>query len=374
MSIEIRRVESRRDLRKFINFQVELQKNYPNWVPALFLDELNTLSKDKNPAFEFCEAEYWLAYRDGKIVGRIAGIINQRVVEKWGKKSGRFGWMDFIEDFEVAEALVKTVEDWARSKGMEFVNGPLGFTDLDKEGLLIEGFDELGTMPMIYNPPYYPEYLERLGYGKDVDWLEFEVKIPDTVPEKATRVQGLISERSKIHLYDWKTTRVLKNQYAMPIFDLVDRAYAHLYGTTPLSEKQKEAYTEQYLGFADPRFVKLVVDAEDKLVAFGVAIPDLSRALQKCGGRLFPFGWYYFLRTLKHPEKIDMLLVAVEPSNTAHGAVAFLMSSIITSCTRAGVRLAETSGELEDNHQVRSLWNDFEHRQHKRRRAYLKKL
>jgi hypothetical protein len=374
MSIEIRRVESRRELRSFINFPLGLQKNYPNWVPALYVDEMNTLDRKKNPAFEFCEAEYWLAYKDGKLAGRIAGLINRRVIEKWGKKSARFGWMDFIEDYEVAEALVKTVEAWALAKGMDFVNGPMGFTDLDKEGLLIEGFDELGTMPMIYNPPYYPVFLERLGYAKDIDWLEFEVKVPDSIPEKAKRIQNLIAQRSGIHLYEWKTPRELKEKYAKALFDLVDQAYAHLYGTSPLSERQIDAYISQYLGFADPRFIKVVVDKEDKLVAFGISIPDLSKALQKGRGRLFPFGWYHLLRALKKPTTIDFLLIAVQPQTTARGAVAFLMSSLIESCIQAGVKKAETSGELETNHQVQSLWNDFEHRQHKRRRAYLKKL
>ncbi len=374
MSIEIHRVESKRDLRKFINFPLQLQKDYPNWVPSLFLDEMNTLSKGKNAAFEFCDAEYWLAYKDGKLAGRIAALVNKRVIEKWGKKSARFGWFDLIDDFEVAKALIETAEAWGRSRGMELMNGPMGFTDLDKEGLLIEGFDELGTMPMLYNPPYYPFYLERLGYSKDVDWLEFEVTVPTSIPDKVKRVQNLIAKRNGIHLYEWKKAKELKRKYARSIFELIDEAYSHLYGTSPLSERQVDAYIAQYLGFADPRFIKVAVDKDEKLVAFGISIPNLSRALQKGRGRLFPIGWYHLLRALRKPDTIDFLLIAVKPETAARGAIAFLMASLIDSCIEAGVKKAETSGELESNVEVQSLWNDFEHRQHKRRRAYVKKL
>jgi hypothetical protein len=374
MSIEIRRVESEGQLRKFIKFPFRIFKGNPNWIPPFFMDEFNTLSKKRNPAFEFCEAEYWLAYRDGVPVGRIAGIINHRYVEKWGNKYARFGWMDFIEDFDVAAALVKTVEDWARSKGMVAMNGPLGFTDLDKEGLLVEGFNELGTMPMIYNHPYYPEFLERLGYKKDIDWLEFEVKVPDSIPEKVTRVQELITKRQGIHLYDWKKPSELKRKFGKPIFHLIDEAYAHLYGTTPLSERQVEAYIAQYLGFADPRFIKIVVDRDNSLVAFGASIPSLSRALQKSKGQILPFGWIHLLMALKKPKSIDMLLIAIDPKKKSLGAVAFLITSMITSCQQAGVVSAETAAELETNFEVQSLWKDYERRQHKRRRAYLKML
>jgi hypothetical protein len=374
MPIEIRRVENERQLRKFIKFQYSIQPRFPNWVPSLFIDELNTLSKKRNAAFEFCEAEYWMAYKDGKLAGRIAALVNHRYIEKWGKKAGRFGWFECIEDFEVAEALLKTAEDWARSKGLEYMNGPLGFTDMDKEGLLIEGYDELGTMPMIYNPPYYPEFIERLGYKKDVDWLEFEVHVPSEIPEKAIRVQELVQKRSGLRIAEWKSPKDLKKRYAKAVFELVDKAYGHLYGTTPLSDRQKDAYVSQYLGFVDPRFTKIIVDKNDKLVAFGIALPSLSRAIQKGGGRLFPFGWYHILHALKHPVSLDMYLIAMDPEESSLGAVALLMTSIITSCKEAGIKTAETAGELETNHQVQSLWRDYEKRQHKRRRAYIKQL
>jgi len=374
MPIEIRRVETKRDLRTFINLPLTIYKGNPCFVPAIQFDEFATLSKDKNPAFEFSEAEYWLAYKDGKLAGRIAALINNRYIEKWGNKYGRFGWVEFIEDFEVAEALFKTAEDWLRSKGMVGVNGPMGFTDLDKEGLLIEGFDEVGSMPMIYNHPYYPEYIERLGYAKDVDWLEYEVKVPDSIPDKVTHVQEIVSKRTGIHIHEWKTTSELKRRFAKDIFALVDEAYAHLYGTSPLSPRQVDAYVNQYLGFADPRFTKVVVDNDGKLVAFGIVFPSLTRALQKSQGRLFPFGWIHFLKAMKHPTGIDMLLIATDPRHKAPGAVAFLMTALIKSCLAAGVKTAETAGELETNYQVQSLWKGYERRQHKRRRAYIKIL
>ena len=374
MPVEIRRVESDRGLKAFIQFQYDLYKGNAYAVPPLYFDELNTLSKKRNPAFEFCEAEYWMAYKDGKAVGRVAGIYNPRYVEKWGLKNARFGWIDFIDDPEVSEALLRTVEDWARSKGMEGIVGPMGFTDADKEGMLVEGFEELGTMPMIYNYPYYREHLERLGYAKDVDWLEFEVKVPEWIPEKALRVQELISKRSGIRLLDWKSKRQLKRDYAKPLFHLLDEAYAGLYGTVPMTEKQVDVYIKQYLGFVDPRFTKLVVDEKGELIAFGIAMPSLSRALQKGGGRLFPFGWLHLLRALAKPEGLDLYLIAVKQEYQSRGVIAFMMTSLTQDCIKAGIKTAETAGELESNHAVQSLWKDFERRQHKRRRAYFKKL
>lgn len=374
MPVEIRHVETRRDLKAFIQFQLDLYRGNPYAIPPLFFDELNTLRKDRNPAFEFCEAEYWLAYKEGRVVGRIAGIYNRPYIEKWGMKNARFGWVDFVDDPEVSEALFRTVEDWARAKGMEGIIGPMGFTDADKEGMLIEGFEELGTMIMIYNYPYYQKHLERLGYAKDVDWLEFEVKVPESVPEKALRVQELISKRSGVHLYEWKTQKELKEKFGKPLFHLLDEAYEGLYGTVPMTERQVEAYIKQYLGFVDPRFTKIVVDEKDELIAFGVAIPSLSHALQKAHGRLFPFGWYHILRALKLPESLDLFLVAVKKEYKARGVIAFMMTSLTLDCIKAGLKTAETAGELEANHEVQSIWKDFERRQHKRRRAFIKKL
>lgn len=374
MSMEIRRVSDSKDLKTFIRVPFSIYEGSPYWVPPLFFDESNTLRKDLNPAFEFCEAEYWIAWKDGRPVGRIGAIVNLRAMEKWGNKNARFGWIDFIEDFEVAKALVETAETWARSKGMEALVGPMGFTDLDREGMLVEGFQELGTFAMIYNHPYYPQYLERLGYVKEVDWLEFEVKTPPAIPEKALRVQELISKRSGIRLYEWKSKKKLLSRYGKDIFHLIDEAYSKLYGTFPLTESQVDAYIKQYLGFVDPRFVKIVVDAEENLVSFGICMPSLSRAMQKARGSLLPFGWFHLLRALKKPTTIDMYLIAVRPDYMNRGVIAFLMTSLAESCIRAGVKTSETNAELETNHQVQSIWKDFDRRQHKRRRAFKKVL
>ncbi|TXT49262.1 MAG: hypothetical protein FD137_725 [Spirochaetes bacterium] len=374
MGIEIRTVESPRDLKAFITFPEKLYSSTPQWVPAPVFDEINTLRRDKNPAFEFCESAYWTAWKDGAMVGRVAGIINHRYIEKWSHRYARFGWIDFIEDFEVAKALVGVVENWARSKGMEAVHGPLGFTDLDREGLLVEGFQERSTFATIYNFPYYPEYLERLGYAKDIDWVEFLVQTPDSIPEKLLRVNELLSKRSGVRLVEWTTRRDLKRRFAKEIFGLIDDAYAELYGTTPLSERQVKAYVNQYLGFVDPRFTKVLVDAEGKLAGFAITVPNLSEPLNRHKGKLFPFGWISLLRALKNPTTIDMLLVAVRKEYVARGVVALLMTALNDSAIKAGIKFAETNPELETNLAVQNLWKDFSKRQHKRRRVYLKRL
>ena len=374
MSVEIRKVTSRAELKAFAVFPETLYGDEPNWVPAVLFDDINTLRRDKNPAFEFCEAEYWTAWKDGKMAGRIAGIINRRYVEKWGKKYARFGWIDFIEDFDVAQALVATVEEWARSKGMEGMHGPLGFTDLDREGMLVEGFEERATFATIYNYPYYPLYLERLGYSKDVDWIEFMVQTPEAIPEKLLRVNEIIAKRSGVRIAEWKSRKQLIKNYANQLFELLDEAYAGLYGTTPLSRRQVEAYIDQYLGFVDPRFTKILVDEAGKLAGFAITIPNLSDALHRSRGRLFPFGWIRLLIALKRPKTMDMMLIAVRKEYVARGVVALLMTSLNQSAIENGIKFSETNPELETNIAVQGLWKDYPKRQHKRRRVYLKNL
>ncbi len=374
MSVEIKKVESAADLRRFIDFPLRLYKNEPNYVPAPRLDEMRTLRKDKNPAFEFCEAEYWTAWREGKIVGRIAGIINHRAIERWGKAWARFGWIDFIDDIEVTAALLETVEKWAIAKGMAAVHGPLGFTDLDREGMLIEGFDEMATLATIYNFPYYPEYLEKLGYKKDTDWLQFQIFTPKEIPEKVQRVTELLAKRSGVHLYEWTDKKVIVQKYGKQLFSLIDETYSGLYGTTPLSERQVNAYIKQYLGFVDPRFTKILVDTHDQLIGFGISMPSLSKAFIKSRGRLFPFGWFYVLQALKHPKIADLYLVAVKPEYQARGVLAILMNEMQRSALEAGIEYAETNLELEDNIKVQSIWKDYPKRQHKRNRVYKKDI
>ena len=372
MKVEIKRVESLKDLKAFVRLPYSIYKGDPYWVPPLDMDDLTTLRKDKNPAFEYCEAEYWMAYSGGKAVGRIAGIINNRVIEKWGRKYARFGWIDFVEDFEVASALVKTVEDWAKSKGLEGLCGPLGFTDLDKEGMLIEGFDQVGTYATNYNKAYYPEYLGRLGYAKDIDWIEFRVKTPDSIPEKLQRVTEIISKRTGARIYEWKNKNDLVKRYGGQLFELLDKAYEGLYGTCPLTEGQVQYYIKTYLGFVDPRFTKVLIDRDDRLIGFGVAMPSLSAAAQRAKGRLLPIGFIHFLMAMRKPEVIDMYIVAISPEYQERGAIALIMNSLNRDAIKAGVKFSETNVELETNYKVHGIWKDYEKVQHKRRRAFIK--
>jgi GNAT superfamily N-acetyltransferase len=374
MSVEIRPVESVKELKAFIRFPYSIYGGDPCWVPPLDLDDLTTLRKDKNPAFEYCEAAYFMAYRDGKAVGRIAGIVNRRVVEKWGKKYARFGWIDFVEDIEVARALLGAVESWARSKGMVGLQGPLGFTDLDREGMLVEGFDRQGTYATNYNRAYYPQFLEKLGFAKDIDWIEFRVSTPAEIPEKVRRVEELISKRTGVRLYDWKSKKELVRRYGGQLFELIDEAYAGLYGTCPLTEAQVKFYIDTYLGFVDARFTKILVDAEERLVGFGISMPSLSTAAQRSRGRLLPLGWLRFLLALRHPETIDMYLVAIKPEYQERGVLAIIMNALNASAIEAGVKYSETNPELETNYKVHGIWKGYEHFQHKRRRSYLKLL
>jgi hypothetical protein len=374
MGIEIRRIEDRKGLKAFIRFPHSIYEGDPNWVPPLDMDDLITLGKDTNPAFEYCEAEYWMAYSDGVAVGRIAGIINRRVIEKWGRKLARFGWIDLVEDFEVARALLGAVEDWARSKGLEGVCGPLGFTDLDREGMLVEGFDRQGTYATNYNRPYYPQYLERLGYAKDVDWIEFRIKTPDEIPEKVQRVQEIITKRTGVRVYEWKDKRHLVKRYGHQLFELIDEAYSGLYGTCPLTEGQMNYYIKTYLSFVDSRFTKVIVDPEGRLVGFGISMPSLSRAAQKAGGRLLPLGWLHFLLALRKPEVIDMYLVAIKKEYQERGVLALIMNALNRSAIDSGVKFSESNPELETNFQVHGVWKGYEKEQHKRRRVFAKKI
>ena len=374
MAVEIKRVVTRGDLRKFILFPFSIYRGNPYWVPPLLMDEYNSLSRKRNPSFEYCEAEQWLAYKGGKLVGRIMGIINPKAIEKWGARNARFGWVDFIDDMEVAGALFRTVEEWALEHGLEGIQGPMGFIDTDPEGMLIEGFEELGTLPMIYNHPYYPEMIGKLGYVKDVDWLEFEIACPTEIHEKVLRVNDLVLKRSGLHIAQVKNRRELARRYGKQLFEVIDDAYSELYGTTPLNEKQVDALIKQYLGFVSLQYAKIVVDEHDRAAAIGIAMPSLSRALQKSRGRIFPIGWIHLLHALRKPEGIDLYLVATRKEYQNRGLNALLMTEITKAAMENGVKYAETSGELETNEKVQQLWRYYDARQHKRRRVFVKSL
>ena len=373
MAVEIKEVSGRSDLKKFVKFPCKLYEGNKYFVPPLFFDEMNTLRRDKNPAFEFCEAKYWLAFRDGKITGRIAGILNQKYVEQWKNRYLRFGWIDFIDDQQVANTLFDTVENWAQSKGMTAVHGPLGFTDMDNEGTLIEGFEELGTMATIYNYPYYPKHLERCGYKKDADWVEFAVKPPQKVPEIIERIAERIKEKNNLTVLKINKAKELL-PYANEIFEVLNNTYKDLYGFVQLSEKQIAMYIKQYFGFIRPEYVPVVLDSEGKVAAFGITMPSLSIALQKAKGRLFPFGFLYILQAMRKNDRADLYLVAVRHDLQDKGVNAILIHEMNKTFLKEKIIEVETNPELENNLKVQAQWKLMEKRQHKRRRCYIKYL
>ncbi|MBU1299770.1 MAG: hypothetical protein KJ963_03845 [Bacteroidetes bacterium] len=373
MKTNIQEVKSKKDLKKFIRFPFDLYKNNPYWIPPMIHSELQTFQPKKNPAFDYCDAKYWLAYRENIIVGRIVGIINHRSIEIWKKKNARFGWIDFIDDFEVSKILLETVENWAKSKGMEAVHGPLGFTDMDHEGMLIEGFNELGTLATIYNHTYYPIHMESHGYVKDADWMEYEVKVPTSIPEKAEKIAQIVLERKKIKVLKFKKSKDLL-PYAHKLFKVLNESFVNLYSFVSLTDKQINLYVKQYFPNIVPDFVKVLIDEKDEVAGFVIAMPSLSRAMQKTKGRMLPFGFIHFLKALKSNKYIDLYLGAIRPDLQGKGADALLMTELAKTCIERGIISAETNPELEENVKVQSHWKYFESRQHKRRRCYIKYL
>jgi GNAT superfamily N-acetyltransferase len=376
MSVNVVKVETRKQLKKFIRFNYELYKDCPYSVPELYEDTMNTLRKDRNAAFEFCDADYFLAYRDGEIVGRIAAIINRRANEKWGHNAVRFGWVDFIDDKEVADALFTTVEKWGRERGMTEIHGPLGFTDMDPEGMLIEGFDRIGTMETIYNYPYYPAHMERMGFSKDADWVEYLMKVPEKRWEKAVRVSAIVERKYNLRILRCRTRSELAKRYGKQIFNLINECYTELYGYSELSEKQIEQYISMYLPVIDMRLASFVVDKDNNLIALGISIWSLADALRKAKGKMLPFGWWHMLKALfiKHPKRLDFLLVAVKPEYQSKGVFAMIFNELLGNFIEMGLEDVESNPELEDNKKMQSQWDDFEKEQHKRRRAFKKAL
>ncbi len=373
--IIIKEVKTLKELKQFINFEYNLYKNNKYWVPPLFDDEFKTLRKDKNPAFDHCEAVYYTAWKNGKMVGRIAGIIQHNYIKKLGNKYARINWFDFIDDFDVSRTLLNKVEQWAKEKGMVAINGPLGFTDLDYEGLLIEGFEELNTMATIYNYPYYIEHYEKLGFKKDADWVEFEIKVPDKIPEKADKLSRIVAERFKLHLLQAKSVKeILDKGYGKQIFEVIEKAYANLYGVTELTPKQVDYYIKSYFSFINLDFLKFIANENEEIVGLVIAMPSLNRALQKAKGKLFPFGFIHLLYALKKPRYIDLLLGAVLPEYQSKGVDALMMTELTRTCIKDGIISAESNPELEVNEKVQSHWKYFNARQHKRRRAFLKMI
>ena len=376
MAVTIIPVKTRKELKQFISFNYELYKNNPYSVPDLYEDMLGTLDPKRNPAFDFCEAECFLAMRDGKIVGRVAAIINKRANEKWNINAVRFGWIDFIDDQEVSKALLDTVEQWGRERGMSEIQGPLGFTDLDPEGMLIEGFDRISTMATIYNYPYYPIHMEKLGYEKDTDWIELLIKVPERVPEKFERIANMVAKRFELKVAKFKSNRELERRYGKEIFELINKSYAPLYGFSALDDRQIEQYIKMYLPLVDRRMIALITDKNEKLVGVGITIASLAEALQKAKGRLFPFGWFHIVKALflKRPTRLDFLIVAIDPEYQGKGVNAIIINEILPNYIKMGFKEVESNPELENNEKVQAQWEIFDKEQHKRRRAYKKSI
>ena len=376
MSVTIKKVTTRRELKTFVRFANRLYKGNPYYVPCMPFDDMNTLDSNKNGAFEFCKAEYYLAYKDNKLVGRVAAIINYKANQSWKVDQVRFGWIDFIDDLEVSKALLDAVVAFGKARGMKQIVGPLGFTDFDPEGMLVEGFDRVSTMALIYNYPYYPEHLKKLGYVKETGWVEYRITIPEQLPEKHVKFAEIVEDRYNLKVRKLTKRQIRTENYGRKLFQLINETYCNLYGYSLLSEKQIDQYVDQYLGLIDLRMVSFIENEEGELVAAGVSMPSLSKPLQKCGGNLFPIGWWYLIKNmyLKKPDTLDLLLVGVKPEYQNKGVNSLIFLDMFRNFKEMGFKYAESSAELETNIRVQQMWDGFEKQQHKRRRVYGKKI
>ena len=380
MPVEIRQVESKQDLREFITFPNRLYKGNPYFVPKMAFDEENSLDPAKNPTSEFCESALYLAYKDGKTVGRVAAIINHKANDTWKHDEVRYGWIDFIDDMEVSAALLSKVQDFGRAHGMKKIVGPLGFTDFDAEGMVVDGFDKISTLFLLYNYPYYPKHLEALGYKKEVDWIEYNITIPrdynDPKFERVRRIASLVKERYHVHVKKPTKAEVMRKGLGQEIFKMINKTYGPLYNFTQFTPKMVDTYVKSYLGFIDMRYVTLIVDDSDKILAFGISLPSVTRAFQKAGGHLFPFGWFHVLKSmfLKHEESIELMLAGVDPEWKKTGIYALLFDDLVPRYIKGGFKYAETNAELETNIKISKPWEMFDYKPVKRRRIYGKDL
>lgn len=376
MSIEIRTVSSKREMNEFVRFANRLYKDNKFYVPSMPMDDKNTLNKDKNGAFEFCDAELYLAYDGGKPVGRVAAIVNYKANEAWNVNQVRFGWFDFIDDINVSKALLEAVVKFGQARGMTQIVGPLGFTDFDPEGMLVEGFDRLSTMALIYNHPYYPEHMKQLGYYKETGWVEYRITIPEELPERHIRLAEMVRERYHLKVRKLDRKQIADEKYGQKLFRLINETYCVLYGYSLLSEKQIDQYVDLYLGFIDLKMVTFIENEEGELIAAGVSMPSLSEALQKCRGELFPLGWWYLLKTIfiKKPDTLDLLLIGVKPEWQNKGVNSLLFVDLFQNYRNMGFKYAETNANLETNHKVQAMWDPFEKELHKRRWVFGKEI
>lgn len=376
MAITIKTVTTRKELKTFVRYANKLYKGNPYYVPSMPFDDMNTLSKDVNGAFEFCEAEYFLAYKDDRLVGRVAAIINHKANKAWDVNQVRFGWFDFIDDIEVSKALLDAVISFGKSHGVSQIVGPLGFTDFDPEGMLVEGFDRLSTMALIYNHPYYPEHMRRLGYEKETGWVEYRLTLPDELPERHLKVAEYVTERYGLRLVKKTKKQVYKEKYGQKIFSLINETYCKLYGYSLLSEKQIDQFVDTYLGVIDMDMLAFVEDRDGNLIAAGLAMPSIAKALQKCNGEMVPFGWYHLLKNMywKRPDTLELLLIGVKPEWQSRGVNSLIFVDLIQRYKKMGFKYAETNANLETNTKVQAMWSVFEKEQHKKRWVFGKEI
>lgn len=376
MAITIKTVTTRKELKTFVRYANKLYKGNPYYVPSMPFDDMNTLSKDVNGAFEFCEAEYFLAYKDGKLVGRVAAIVNHKANKAWDVNQVRFGWFDFIDDIEVSRALLDAVISFGKSHGVNQIVGPLGFTDFDPEGMLVEGFDRLSTMALIYNHPYYPEHMRQLGYEKETGWVEYRLTLPDEVPERHLKVAEFVTERYGLRLVKKTKKQVYKEKYGQKIFNLINETYCKLYGYSLLSEKQIDQFVDTYLGVIDMDMLAFVEDRDGNLIAAGLAMPSIAKALQKCNGEMVPFGWYHLLKNMywKRPDTLELLLIGVKPEWQSRGVNSLIFVDLLQRYKKMGFKYAETNANLETNTKVQAMWSVFEKEQHKKRWVFGKEI
>ena len=373
MGIIIKEVVGKKDLKKWVDFPNKLYKKVPAYVPFLFNDEMDTFTKAKNPAYDFCETKLFLAYIDNKIVGRIGALINHAYNKKWNKNAMRFTRFDFIDDYEVSEALFNEVIKWAKENNLTEVMGPIGFTDLDHEGMLVEGFDELNMSITFYNHPYYIKHMERLGLTKDIDWMEFQIKVPEQLDPRIERISEHLIQRNGYELVTYTNRKVLLND-AFEAFKVIDEAFSVLYGTVPLTEKIINKAIADYIPLVNLKYICSVKDKEGKIIGFGILVPSIAKALKKCNGRMVR-GIFRLLKALKGKnDTLEMFLIGITQEHQKKGVPAIIMNQIIKVCIENGVKICETGPELETNDSVQSMWKTFDARHHKRRRCWIKQI
>ena len=376
MTVVIKTVETKKELAAFAKFGNRFYKGNKCYVPSMPSDDMVTFDRNKNAAFEFCEAEYFLAYKNNEVVGRVAAIVNHKANKAWNVEQVRFGWFDFIDDLEVSKALLDAVISFGKSKGMKQIAGPLGFTDFDPEGMLVDGFDRMCTMALFYNHPYYPEHMKKHGYIKETGWLEYRITIPTVVPERLKKLSELVLERYNLRLIKKTKSEVMREKYGQKIFQLINETYCNLYGFSLLSPKQIDQFVDTYLGVVNMKMLTFVENEQGELVGAALTMPSIASALQKCNGEIFPIGWWHILKSMywKPTDTLELLLIGVRPDYQNRGVNSVLCVDILENCHRMGFKYAETNANLEDNVKIQAMWAPFEKEQHKKRWIFAKDI